>query len=50
MGLINNINNKITTLWQTITKASISTMLDAKAKIGNNIAGYYNFIQLYLTQ
>ncbi len=50
MGLMNNINNEITTLWQTITKASASTMSDAEAEVGYNIASNYNSILLNPTQ
>ncbi len=47
---MNNIKDKTTTLWQTITKASASTMLDAEAEFGDNIAGNYDPIQLNPTQ
>lgn len=50
ISLINNINNETTMLWQAIKKASTSTISEAEAKIGNDIAGNYNSIQLYLTQ
>ncbi len=50
MGLINNIDNKTTTLWQTITKASISTTLNANVEVGDNIIGTNDSIQLRPTQ
>ncbi len=50
MGLMNNINDKTTTLWQTITKASASTMSDTEAKVGDNIACNYDSMQLNPTQ
>ena len=46
MGLINNINNKTITLWQTIIKASASTMLDADVEIGDNVASTHDSVQL----
>lgn len=46
MDLINNINNKTITLWQTIIKAFSSIMPDDYGKVENNIAGNYDFIQL----
>ena len=50
MGLINNIDNETTTLWQTITKASASTTSDANAEVGDNVAGADDAIQLRPTQ
>ncbi len=50
MGLMNNINDETPTLWQTITKASASTMLDVEAKVGDDVAGNYNSMQLNLIQ
>lgn len=44
MGLINNINNETSILWQIITKFSISIMLDANAKVENNIFIALNYI------
>lgn len=37
MSFINNIENKTRTLWQTITKVSISIILDINTKVGNNV-------------
>ncbi len=50
MGLMNNINDKTITLWQTITKISTSTMSDTEAKVGDDVAGNYNSMQLNLIQ
>ncbi len=50
MGLMNNINDETTTLWQTITKASTSTMSDVKVEVGDNVAGNYDSMQLNPTQ
>ncbi|MCJ1345108.1 hypothetical protein MMC31_003313 [Peltigera leucophlebia] len=50
MGLINNIDNETTILWQTITKASTSTTPDADAEVGDNVAGINDFVQLRPTQ
>ncbi len=44
MGLIDNIDNETTTLWQIITKASTLTISDANIEIEDNIAGADNFI------
>lgn len=49
IGLINNINNETTTLWQIIVKVSASTMSDADTKVRDNIIGTYYSIQLYST-
>lgn len=49
ISLINSINNKTTTWWQIITKASTSIILDADAEFGNNITGTHDFVQLRLT-
>lgn len=49
MNLINNINNKITILWQTIIKVSTLITLDINAKIKTNLFGAHNFIQLRFT-
>ncbi|MCJ1349552.1 hypothetical protein MMC31_007793 [Peltigera leucophlebia] len=46
MGLINNIDNKTTTLWQTITKALALTTLDGDAEVGDNVADTHNSVQL----
>ncbi len=50
MGLINNIDNETTTLWQTITKASASTTSDANTEVGDDIIGTDDSIQLRPTQ
>ncbi len=50
IGLMNNINDETTTLWQTITKAFASTMSDTKVEVGDDIAGNFNSIQLNPTQ
>ncbi len=42
IGLINNINDETTTLWQTIMKASASTMSDVEVEVGIDIAGNYD--------
>ncbi len=44
MGLINNIDNKTTTLWQIITKASTLITSDANAKMGDNVASTDNSV------
>lgn len=49
MDLINNIDNEITTLWQTITKASSSITSDFHAKVRDNIIGGNNSVQLHPT-
>ncbi len=41
---MNNIYDKTTTLWQTITKAFVSRMSDAETEIDDNVAGNYNSI------
>ncbi|MCJ1342680.1 hypothetical protein MMC31_000867 [Peltigera leucophlebia] len=50
MGLINNIDNETTTLWQTITKASASTAPDADTEVGNDVADTHDSVQLRPTQ
>ncbi len=50
MGLINNIDNKTTTLWQTITKTFASMTSNANAKVGDDIIGADDSIQLCPTQ
>ena len=44
MGLINNISNKTTMLWQTIMKASTSTTPDADTEVGDNVAGTHDSV------
>lgn len=46
MGLINNMDNEIIMLWQTITEASTSTTADASTKIGDDVTGVDNSLQL----
>lgn len=48
MSLINNINNKITTLWHTIMKGFISMMSDANVDIIDNVASIDDLVQLCL--
>ncbi len=50
LGLINNIDNETTTLWQTITKVFILITLDANAEVRDNVADANNFIKLRPTQ
>lgn len=44
MGLINNIGNETTMLWQNITKAFTSTMPDTDPKVGDNVTSTYNSV------
>lgn len=50
MGLMNNIDNKTITLWQTITKAFTLTIADASTEIRHDVAGVDNSLQLRPTQ
>lgn len=50
MGLINNISNKTTILWQTITKASTSIISDINVEVEENVAGTDNSIYLRFPQ
>lgn len=50
MGLINNIDNETTILWQTIIKASTSITSDANAEVRNDIASADISVQLRPTQ
>ncbi len=44
MSLMNNFDNETIILWQTITKAFVSTTTDATAKIGDNVAEIDDFL------
>lgn len=50
MGLMNNIINETTTLWQTITKAATSATSDANAEVGDDVVGAHDSLQLRPTQ
>ncbi len=50
MGLISNIENDITTTWQTITKVAASTTHDLAEEIGNNVDNARNSALVLPTQ